>query len=92
MVKKFVSMLVVTLFVFSFIAITGVAAEEMQKITGTVMSVNPDAGELMVKDEAGEEKSFTAGAEVDLKTCKEGDKVSVEADADGNIKSLSVIQ
>jgi len=92
MLKKSVSMALMALFVFSFIAVATVSAQETQKITGTVMSVNVETGEMIVKDDAGEMKSLMTDpkAGVDLKMLKEGDPVSVESDSDGVIKSIAV--
>jgi hypothetical protein len=85
-------MALVALFVFSFMAVATVSADETQKITGTVMSINVETGEMVVKDDAGEMKSLMADpkAGVDLKMLKEGDPVSVESDSNGVIKSLDV--
>ena len=92
MLKKSVSMALMAFFVFSFIAVATVSADETQKITGTVMSVNVETGEVIVKDDAGEMKSLMADPKaegaVDLKMLKEGDSVSVESDNNGVIKSL----
>ena len=92
MLKKSVSMAIVALFVFSFIAVATVSADETQKITGTVMSINVETGEMIVKDAAGEMKSLMADpkAGMDLKALKEGDLVSAESDSNGVIKSLEV--
>ena len=92
MLKKSVSMALMALFVFSFIGVATLSADETQKITGTVMSINVETGEMIVKDDAGEMKSFMADPKggVDLKMLKEGDPVSVESDSNGVIKSLAV--
>ena len=92
MLKKSVSMMLMALFLFSFIAVATLSADETQKTTGTVMSINAETGEMVVKDAAGEMKSFIADpkAGVDLKMLKEGDPVSAESDANGVIKSLEV--
>ena len=92
MLKKYVSMALVALFVLSFIAVATVSADETQKITGTVMSINVETGEMIVKDSAGEMKSLMADpkAGVDLKMLKEGDLVSAESDSNGIIKSLQI--
>ncbi len=85
-------MALVALFVLSFIAVATVSADETQKITGTVMSINVETGEMIVKDSAGEMKSLMADpkAGVDLKMLKEGDLVSAESDSNGIIKSLQI--
>ena len=92
MLKKSLFIVLMALFVFSFIGVVAVSAGEGQKISGTVMSINADTGEMVVKDDAGEMKSLIADpkAGVDLKMLKEGDPVSVESDANGVIKSLEV--
>jgi len=92
MLKKSLSMVLVALFVFSFIAVATLSAQDDQKITGTVMSINVETGEMVVKDDAGEMKSLVADpkAGVDLKMLKEGDPVSAVSDANGVIKSLEV--
>ncbi len=92
MLKKSLSMVLMALFVFSFIAVATLFAEEGQKIIGTVMSINAETGEMVVKDDAGEMKSLMADpkAGVDLKMLKEGDPVSVESDSNGVIKSLKI--
>ncbi len=87
---KVISALVCVLFVSSFIAVVGATAQDTQKMTGTVMSVKADTGEVMVQDDAGQTKSLTAGPEIDLKSLKEGDKIVVESDANGMIKSLEI--
>ena len=92
MLKKSVLMVLMALLVFSFIAVATLSAQETQKTTGTVMSINAETGEMVVKDAAGEMKSFIADpkAGVDLKMLKEGDPVNVESDSNGVIKSLAV--
>jgi hypothetical protein len=86
-------MVLVALFVFSFIGVATLSAEE-GKVTGTVMSINAETGEMVVKDDAGEMKSLMADPKsgVDLKSLKEGDKVSVKSDANGVVESLEVSQ
>ena len=92
MLKKSLFIALMGLFVFSFIGTAMLSAEEGNKITGTVMSINADTGEMVIKDDAGEMKSLVADpkAGVDLKMLKEGDPVSVESDDNGVIKSLEV--
>jgi len=92
MLKKSLFIVLAGLFVLSLVGIVTLSAEEGNKITGTVMSINVETGEMVVKDDAGEMKSLVADpkAGVDLKMLKEGDPVSVESDANGVIKSLEV--
>jgi cold shock CspA family protein len=91
MFKKSISMLVMALFVFSFIAVPAVFADEMQKISGTVDYFNPATGELTIKDDTGDVKKLKAGPDVDmesLKNLKQGDSINVECDSKGIITSL----
>ena len=92
MLKKSLTMVLMALFVFSFVVAATLSAADTQKLTGTVMSVNVETGEVIVKDAAGEMKTLMADPKaegaVDIKMLKEGDPVSVECDSDGVIKSL----
>ena len=96
MLKKSLSMALMALFVFSFIAVATLSADETQKITGTVMSINVDTGEVILKDDAGEMKTLMADPKaeggVDIKMLKEGDPVRVESDSKGVIKSLEAAE
>ncbi len=91
-IKDLILSLSMALFVLSFLAVATLSADETQKITGTVMSINVETGEMIVKDAAGEMKSLMADpkAGVDLKMLKEGDLVSAESDSNGIIKSLEI--
>ena len=95
MFKKSISMVVMALFVFSFISFIAVAAasaDETQKITGTVDYFNPATGELTVKDDTGDVKKLKAGPDVDmeiLKNLKQGDSINLECDSKGVITSLT---
>ena len=92
MVKKFLSIVVMVLFVFSFIAVVAASADETQKITGTVDFFNPATGELTIKDDAGDVKKLKAGPDINmesLKNLKQGDSIKVECDSKGVITSLA---
>ena len=92
MFKKSISMLAMALFVFSFIAVAAVSADEMQKITGTVDYFNPATGELTIKEDTGDVKKLKAGPDIDmesLKMLKQGDSINVECDSKGVITSLT---
>jgi hypothetical protein len=91
MLKKSVSMVVIALFVLSFIAVVTVSADETQKLSGTVDSFNPVTNELTIKDDTGDVKKLMAGPDIDMesiKNLKPGDSINVEADSNGVIKSL----
>jgi cold shock CspA family protein len=92
MYKKSLYIMVMALFVFSFIAVAAVSADETQKITGTVDYFNPATGELTVKDDTGDVKKLKAGPDIDmesLKNLKQGDSINVECDSKGVITSLT---
>ena len=92
MLKKYLSMVVMAVFVFSFIAVAAASAGEMQKISGTVDYFNPATGELTIKDDAGDVKKLKAGPDINmesLKNLKQGDSVNVECDSKGVITSLA---
>jgi len=93
MLKKSTSMVLVALFVFSFFVVATLSADENQEIIGTVMSINVETGEMIVKDDAGEMKTLMADPKadlVDLKSLKVGEPVSLESDSNGVIQSLEV--
>jgi hypothetical protein len=78
-------MVLVALFVFSFIGIATLSAEEGKV---TVKSINAETGEMVVEDAAGETKSLMADPKVvDLKVFKEGDMVVLEIDEAGAVTS-----
>ena len=92
MLKKSLLIVVVALFVFSFISIAAVSADETQKITGTVDFFNPATGELTIKDDTGDVKKLKAGPDINmesLKNLKQGDSINVECDSKGVITSLT---
>jgi cold shock CspA family protein len=92
MLKKSLSIVVMALFVFSFIAVATVKADEMQKISGTVDYFNPATGEVTIKDDSGDVKKLKAGPEINmesLKNLKQGDSINVECDSEGVITSLA---
>ena len=91
MFRKSVLMMVVALFVFSFVASAIVSADETKKLSGTVDSLNADTGEVTIKDDAGNVQKIKAGPDIDmesLKDLKPGDTISVEVDSQGLIKSM----
>ena len=91
MLKKSLLMVVMALFVCSFITVAAVSADETQKITGTVDSFNPVTNELTIKDDTGDVKKLMAGTNIEmknLKKLKKGDAINMEADRKGIIKTL----
>jgi hypothetical protein len=93
MFKRSISLVLIALFVFSFFAVVTASAGETQEILGTVMSINVETGEMIVKDTAGKMKTLMADPKtdlVDLKSLKVGDPVSLETDSNGVIQSLEI--
>ena len=92
MLKKSISILVMTFFVFSFITVSAGLADEMQKISGTLDYYNPVTGELTIKDDTGDVKKLKAGPDINMESLdnlKQGDSISVEYDSMGVITSLT---
>ncbi len=96
-VKRIVSIILASFFVLSMLSVTAVEAKErLNAVSGTVVSVNADAGKLSLIDKAG--RTFKLQAQPDknpkvigqLKTIQEGDKVKVEFDEKGIIKSVNI--
>jgi len=92
MLKKSLSMVIMAVFVFSFMAVASASADETQKISGTVDFFNPATGELTIKDDTGDVKKLKAGPDINmesLKNLKQGDSINVECDSKGVITSLT---
>jgi hypothetical protein len=89
--KQLVSLLVMIMFVVSFaaVAISQMGTEEIMTINGQITSINADTGKVVTKSESGQMITLTAGSGIDLKTFSVGDKVKVECDNKGIIKSIT---
>lgn len=92
MVKRAAFLTLVTICIFSLFAAEVLSAEETQKTTGTVISVDLEDGILTVKDLSGEVQSLRKDdkADVDLKAVKIDDVVTVETNSEGLISSLTI--
>lgn len=92
MVKRAALLTLVTFCIFSLFAAEVLSAEETQKTTGTVISVDLEDGILTVKDLSGEVQSLRKDdkTDVDLKTVKKDDVVTVESNSEGVISSLTI--
>lgn len=84
------SVLAVFMVIVLFVA-AATAGQGTAEIWGTVMSVDPESGDIMVKDTEGEVVPLTAGQGVDLGACQEGDTVRLKFDDEGIIKSMMVL-
>ncbi|HIH97417.1 MAG TPA: hypothetical protein HA346_00125 [Thermoplasmata archaeon] len=91
MMKKMVQILIIAMFMVSF---TGAAfsAEKQNAITGTIIVIEIETGKVSVLDENNKTHSLiTAGSDINLGTFSQGDKVIVECDDGGVIKSISKV-
>jgi len=64
------------------------ADDSVMVVKGTIVSVDPNSGEVAVIDDAGKTVALTAGPEFDLKTVQKGDEVTVEYDKKSVIQSI----
>ncbi len=88
--KKTVSMILVSFFVVTLIGVTlSQAATDTMVIKGTITSISDEARKLGVEDETGKIHTLTLIDTIDLKELSTGDKVLVECDNDGIIKSVT---
>lgn len=64
------------------------ADDSVMVVKGTIVSVDPNSGEVAVIDDAGKIVTLTAGPKFDLKTVQKGDEVTVEYDKKSVIQSI----
>ncbi len=86
--RKLVSVMLVALFMLSFAGVA-VSQESQGTITGTIIAIDADTGEVSVQDESGKKYTLTAGSDVDLETFSSGDKVNIDCGTDGVIRSIT---
>ncbi len=96
-VNKIVSFMLASVFVLVVLSAAGVSASKtFNTVSGTVISVDADAGKLVVVDKAGKTLELQAQSDKNpktleqLKTIQEGDRVTVEFDNKGVIQSISM--
>ena len=83
--------IILALFLLSVIGSgTSRATGNTYTLTGEVISVFPDSGQMIVKNSAGKTISLTVGPKVDLKPSQIGHLVTLEHDDQGTILSLAV--
>jgi len=88
--KKTVSMIFISVFIVTLINVTlAQAAKDIMVIKGTITAISDEAGKLGVEDETGKIHTLTLNDSIDLKALSAGDKVLVECDSDGVIKSVT---
>ena len=64
------------------------ADDSVMAVKGTIVSVDPNSGEVAVIDDAGKTFMLQAGSENDLKTIQKGDAVTIEYNKDNVIQSI----
>lgn len=74
--------------IFVAFAIPAQADDSVMAVKGTIVSVDPNSGEVAVIDDAGKTFMLQAGSENDLKTIQKGDIVTIEYDKDSVIQSI----
>ena len=67
---------------------SALAGEELI-VTGEILSVNPDSGEVMIRDDAGNLHQLKADAALDLKSFEKGQKVMAKCNKDKIIQSIT---
>ena len=92
--KKNTAMLLIA---FAVVLVAGmgvsIAAEKTTKISGTVVSVNVELNELVIKDPGtGEAVAYIAGPDIDLKGIQTEDKVRIKVNEKRIILALKVVK
>ncbi len=88
--KKSVTMILVSLFIATLMSVTVVqAAKDIMVIKGTITTIADDAGKLGIEDDLGKTHTLTLKDTIDLKGLTTGDRVLIECDHDGVIESVT---
>ena len=93
MFKGLVSIILTGLFI-SFLSNINISegADENIVVAGTIVSVSTMTGQVVVRNEGGENVILVAGHEIDLTMYNEGDQVTVRSTKDGIIMSINKIK
>ena len=86
--KSFSLLLVILAALFLTIANTSLAADSVKVVKGTIVSVDPNSGNISVLDDAGKTVVLKASPDNDLKDLQKGDKVKIEYDDNNVIQSI----
>lgn len=86
--KPFSIMLTTLIALFLATATLSQAEESVMAVQGTIISVDPNSGQMAVLDDAGKTVVLSAGPDFDLKALQKGDTVKVEYDKKGAIQSI----
>ena len=88
--KPFALMALILFALFMTTATLSQADDAIMAIQGTIVSVDPNSGEVAVIDDAGKTFMLQAGSEDDLKTIQKGDAVTIEYGKDNVIQSINM--
>ena len=87
--EKPFALLAVIVFAFFLTTATLTQADDsIMAVKGTIVSVDPNSGEVAVIDDAGKTFMLRAGPDNDLKTIQKGDAVTIEYEKDKVIQSI----
>ena len=86
--EKMITVLIATLMIISFMGFSSALAGEELIVTGTILSVNPDSGDVMIRDDAGNLHQLKADPALDLKTLEKGQAVVAKCNEDKIIQSI----
>ena len=86
--KSFTLIAVMLFALFMTTATLTQADDSVMAVKGTIVSVDPNSGEVAVIDDAGKTFMLKAGPDNDLKTIQKGDAVTIEYNKDNVIQSI----
>ncbi len=87
--KKYFTVLIAALMIITSMGFSSALAGEELIVTGTILTVNPDSGEVMIRDDAGNMHQLKADPALDLKTLEKGQKVMAKCNKDKIIQSIT---
>ena len=88
-IKKPYSLIAIILFaLFLASATLSQADDTVMVVKGSIVSVDPNSGEVAVIDDAGKTFELQAGSTDDLKMLQKGDEVMIEYDKKSVIQSI----
>ena len=87
--EKPLALIAVMLFALFMTTATLTQADDaVMAVKGTIVSVDPNSGEVAVIDDAGKTFMLKAGPDNDLKILQKGDTVKIEYNKDNVIQSI----
>ena len=87
--KKIITVLIAALMIMTSMGLSSALAGEELIVTGEILSVNPDSGEVMIRDDAGNLHSLKAEPALDLKSFEKGQKIVAKCNKDKIIQSIT---